>query len=188
MCKEFQEMKIIVLLLTLICTQVSAVSLSNNWVNEDAFTKKVTIRCSEEDNECRNFCGRSDACTYIEKPCRNCLGSNLKMTYVFTEIGRAYRNDGISYRWDHIFDLIKAGRFVSLTSKSIYNHVTRFNALSMRRRFSALCEDAGREITPIALFSVDAVGELEEPKYVVCGSEIYGLVHDPLILLNSPLD
>jgi len=177
-----------ILFLCLISISSHAVSLSNSWVDKDGFKKQVTFSCSELDNECRNFCGNSKTCSYYEKPCRNCLGTNLKMSYIFTEMGRAYRNDGVSYRWDNIYDLVRRGGFVSLNAKSIYNHITRFNSLSMKRRFSALCEGAGSRVQPTVIFTTNEIGEVDQPKYVACGNKVYGLVHDPLILLNQPLD
>lgn len=165
-------------------SSVFALSVSNNWEMDTHFEKYVTLSCSKEDNECRNFCRRDNDCRYAETPCRNCLGSNLKMSYIFGEIGRAYRNNGVEINWDHVYDLLRTGRFVTLNAKSIYNHVTRFNSISIRRKFLALCPDADGVVEPLAFFSTNEIGEINEPQFIACNDKVFELVHDPLVNLN----
>ena len=164
----------IILFILLISQQSFSMSVEHFW-NED-FDKKVTLTCTEDEDACRNFCGRDLDCSYTETVCRNCLGSSLQMSYIFTEMGRLYRNTGVKMSYDRLYDLLRSKRYVSLSSKSIYNQVTSFNALSVKRRFRSLC-DGARE--PIAFFHTEGNGKVGEPAFVACDNEVFELIHDP---------
>lgn len=168
-------MKILKTLLVLFLSQsIFAVSIGHFW--NDNYEKKVTMTCSINEDECRNFCGSDQDCTFTEKVCRNCLGSSVQMSYIFTEMGRLYRSSGLELSYDHIYDLVRSKKFVTLSAKSIYNQVTKFNALSMRRRFRLLCEDA-RE--PLVFFHTNSSGKVIGPAYVACDNKVFELIHDP---------
>jgi hypothetical protein len=94
------------------------------------------------------------------------------MTFAFKEMGRSIvaKESLDAYAF---FDLLDSGEFVSLTSRSIYNLVERFNSNSLKRKFRSLCMDGTQY--PHAFFDKTNSGEFGAPQLVWCNSGIYRL-------------
>ena len=77
------------------------------------------------------------------------------------------------------FRFIKEGEFVTLTPKSIYNHVYRYNDPVLIEKFKNLCPSIGGESSTVFLSKDDVSLRIKSIDYVVCNfgmdSKIYKL-------------
>lgn len=145
-----------------------ALEIQTNW--SESSEKSLSLNCGDN-SACEQFCD-GPTCEVAEKVCKNCVSTSIAMTFAFKEMGRALvATQGLDpYA---LFDLLESGNFVSLTSRSIYNLVERFNSSALRQRFRSLCTDG--TAYPHAFFEVSASGSLGAPRMVWCESGIYGL-------------
>lgn len=174
-------MKVIILTL-LFLPSLYAAEFTNTWT--EYYEKKVVMNCPHEDDfSCENFCGQKQHCEIKENICRDCIGSSIAMTYIFKYMGLNLKNNGQKVSIYEFLDLLSSGDFVSLNAKSIYNHVDRFNSLSLRRKFQSLCNNGARE--PLVLFEKDARGQrISNVRYVACDEDIFQMEDNPEIILE----
>lgn len=177
-------MKVLALLFFL-GTNLYAAEFSNSW--SDTFEKTVTMSCFEEDTTCEEFCGDKETCEVKEKVCRDCIGTSVTMTYIFNYMGLNLVNTGKEISTYEITDLLESGLFVTLTSKSIYNHVDSHNSLRLRRKFRSLCENRAR--MPVVFFDSDPVTKkIGKVRFVACDDEFYEMADDPDIVIEESND
>jgi hypothetical protein len=165
-----------------------ALDISTLW--DKKYRKKLTLSCSRgEAHYCETLCEASKLCVIEEKVCRNCIGTSIYLTHIFKEMGRGYRNSGEREGLDAVIDMLQTGKFVTLTSKSIYNHVTRYNDRKLRAKFQSLCPN-GAEY-PMVFFDRKRTGKIGEVRYVACATngkiQVYAMSTDPEVVekLNS---
>lgn len=146
--------------------------------------KKLSLTC-ESDEQCVRFCKDQEACTVTEDVCKNCVGTSLAMTFAFKEMGRTLvasdKLDDYAF-----FDLLKGNSFVSITSRSIYNLVERFDSSSLRQKFRSLCADDTRY--PVVFFGKTAGGELGRVQAVWCESGFYEMIQLDYLPTEDQLD
>ena len=160
-----------------------AAEFSNTWTEK--FEKKVIMSCFQEnDFSCEDTCGNKESCEFSESICRDCVGSSVSLTYIFKYMGLNLRSNGNRVSQYEIMDLIQSGDFVSLNAKSIYNHVDRFNSMSLRRKFRSLCENGARE--PLVLFEKDSRSQkIGKVRYVVCNEDYLEMEDNPEVILEG---
>lgn len=154
------------LLILILPKLLFAFEISTKW--SDSANKYLELSCRNS-YECQEFCAGGQ-CQVQEKVCRNCIGTSISMSYAFQEMGRAYVS---SYELDEyfLFELLSRGEFVSLTSRSLYNLIDRFDSLVLRRKFQSLCRDGTQY--PVVFFDATAAGELGEIQAVWCKSGVF---------------
>ena len=128
-------MKILLIGMTLI-SSVSAFEISEGW-NED-YNPELTVKCSDLDRFCLELCQNELKCVIPQKVCKDCIGTSVLMTNIFDRMGVGYRNAGTAVDELELVDFIKAGNFVTFTSRSIYNQTDSFDSPSTRARFQSL--------------------------------------------------
>ncbi|MCR9203654.1 MAG: hypothetical protein NXH75_03690 [Halobacteriovoraceae bacterium] len=159
-------MKILVLLFSLFSVSTYSLHIDTTWTEDSK--KYLNITCDGE-AICEQFCS-GGSCKMQEKVCKNCVGTSIGMTFAFQEMGRSYI---ATEKLDDyfIFDLFWSKKFVTLTSRSIYNLVERFDSMGLRRKFRSLCADGTRY--PVVFFGTQESGELGEIKAVWCQEGVF---------------
>lgn len=145
-----------------------AVTVETQW--SEASEKSLLLTCNENE-VCRQFC-EGASCEVPEKVCKNCVSTSIAMTFAFKEMGRTIVSTEALDAYA-LVDLLQTKEFVSLTSRSIYNLVERFNSNSLKRKFRSLCADG--TAYPHAFFNKTASGEIGAPQLVWCESGVYRL-------------
>lgn len=171
-------MRILITICLLLSTPVFALTVSSDWTAE--FKKVVTVNCSEDDGyQCANLCEDYDKCEVNEGYCRNCAGDNQFIKYIFREMGNRIQSYAAPVNMTFFIDFIGEGNFVSLTSKSIFNFIDKYNSFSTKEKFRSLCPSPTEY--PIVFLEVNPVSrDAERIKYVACSNseseaEIYNL-------------
>lgn len=161
-----------------------SMTITTNW-SEDS-RKTLVLACSEEEAEvaCDNLCGES-TCEIEEKVCVDCVGTSIAMTYAFREMGRILHNTGEKVDAYFLVDLISSGNFVSLTSRSVYNLVERFDSRSLRSKFTSLCNDGTRY--PTVFFKKLRSGKLGSVSAVHCANGTF-LMNDEAVVIGDAQD
>lgn len=147
---------------------IMAFNIDTSWTADSR--KVLNITC-DDDNICTQFCD-GDSCQVEEKVCKNCVGTSITMTYAFREMGRALVSTEEISSYE-LFDLLSSGNFVSLTSRSVYNLIFRFDARELKSKFRSLCQDGTRY--PVVFYNTINSGELGEVKAVWCDSGVIGM-------------
>ena len=125
-------------------------------------------------------CGEEKMCEFKEGICRDCIGTSLYMTSLFNGMGSIYRSTEF-VRSSELLDLIERGDFITLSSRSIYNHVESFDSDKLKARFQVLCRD-GSEY-PLVFIAAERGSRLPgDVLYVTCGNEVYKMEQKPSIL------
>jgi hypothetical protein len=178
------------ILLTLILSSITgsalALELKTDWTAK--FQKEVTLSCSESESyRCEEICNNKKECHFKEKTCRDCIGTTTLMTFIFREMGRNYTSNHIEVDWTHVVETLEHGKFATLTSKSIYNQIDRFDSRSLREKFQSLCPTLVEY--PVAFFNVEASsGRISTPDFVVCGSNVYSLELNPEVTVEKSIN
>ena len=141
------------------------------------FEKELKMVCSEGDYSCDQLCQNDSECLFEEKVCRNCIGSSIYLTHIFDNVGKSIVRREEKASFYELFDLINFKLFSSISSKSIYNHVTGYNSKELKEKFQSLCLPYKVEY-PVIIFEMDTIsGYLGKPKYLICndpeGTQIF---------------
>jgi len=179
-------MKVLIFLNVIFLYSFSAFGLevTTNW--NDKYQKEVILNCSADNysNTCEQVCDSDTKCVIAEKTCFNCLGSSVYLTHLFKQMGQSYRSTG-DIADDYSFvDFLLKGEFATLTSKSIYNNVDRFNSAALRDRFQSLCTNS-TEYPVVFLESVGERNALGKVRYVTCGDIVFTMTDNPDIDFNN---
>lgn len=174
-------MKVLLTLLIMINT-AGAASFSSSWNKK--FEKIVKMSCLEDDSTCERYCNNKTECLIPENVCHNCIGTSVSITYIFSYLGLNLMNSEEKVSIYEMTGLLKSGRFVSLTAKSIYNHVYSYNSISLRRKFRSLCSNGARN--PIVFFDSNSGSKtIGKVRFVSCDEEIFLMEDNPEIIINS---
>jgi len=126
-------------------------------------------------------------CTVKEETCHNCIGTSISLTYIFNYMGKAYTNTGISALEGDVLSSLKEGKFVSFSSRSIYNHVDRFNSSTLKRNFRSLCTDRTRY--PIVLFKKSTQTQrVSDVQFVFCDNGVFEMEFGADVIVNFEED
>jgi hypothetical protein len=172
-------MRLFIIISTFLTAQVMAFEFKVDW--NEKYQKVVELSCNEDITLCREICEDEKSCEFREKACRNCIGSTIQMTYIFSEMGRSFINTGVEAKVDDILDLIQTKKFVTLTSRSIYNHVDRFNGMELQNQFRSLCSNEVKY--PVVFFSKERNGRIGSVKYVSCGNQVFEMSQNSEVLV-----
>ncbi len=146
------------------------VEISTYW--NDQNQKVVQVNCSYKSSDlCLQTCNEEYQCKVLEPICIDCVGTSIIMTYYFQEMGRLIYNTGHLIDPYFAADMLSSDEFISLSARSIYNHIDSFNSFSLQRRFRSMCNDG--TFNPIVFFSRENSGTIGQPKWVWCESGIY---------------
>ncbi|WP_417336597.1 hypothetical protein [Halobacteriovorax marinus] len=160
---------------------INAAVVENGW--NDSYEKELNFYCSEGDYLCFDICGKFEQCKVPEETCHNCIGTSIHLTYIFNYMGKAYTNTGVEANPSSVRDLIRSRRFVSFSSRSIYNHVDSFNSPTLRRNFRSLCSDGTRY--PIVVFEKSRVTKkVTDVRFVFCESGTYEMEFSSDVIVN----
>jgi hypothetical protein len=176
-----KEVKVVLLALFIISSLSSfSMSITTDWTQDSR--KILKLACSEEEVTCEKVCQKS-TCEIEEKVCVDCVGTSITMTFAFQEMGRILHNTGESVDAYFLADLINSKNFITLTSRSLYNLVDRFNSFSLRSKFSSLCDDGTRY--PTVFFNKLRSGRMGSVSAVHCESGVFVMSDDPTIIRDN---
>ena len=158
-----------------ICLSLSlqAFEVKEAWNSRNQ--KIVSITCFNNTNMCDRLCRDDRQCNIPEPSCTDCVGTSIYMTYLFQEMGRYIRNTHIELDDYALIDLLDSGRFISLSAKSVYNHVDSFNSFALQRRFRSMCSDGTPH--PVVFLDQNRSGKAGQPIMVWCESGVYEVVN-----------
>lgn len=172
----------LLLVISLLVTSSFALDFKTDW--NEAFEKSIVMTCSVDDSKCREICSNETQCVFTEEVCRNCIGTSIYTTHLFKTMGQVYRNNGVEVTTDHIISLLSSGEFASISAKSIYNHVDKFNSKSLRIRFQSLCSNGAQE--PIVILSMNKKTKmLGDVQYVLCQNQSFEMENNPDVVMRS---
>jgi hypothetical protein len=151
--------------------KANALNFKSNW--NFKFEKELIISCNEDEYYCDDLCLNQKVCVIKEKLCRDCLGSTPYMTHIFNQIGKSIVSTEEDVLMEDVFDFIKGENFATLTSRSVYNSVDRFNSELMQEKFRSLCVSGDVE-SPMMIFATQEVSNLlAKGLYVICNEKAY---------------
>lgn len=158
------------ILLFLLSSNILAMNIGTKW-NRTSFEKEVLVGCSESESYlCIDLCNNEKSCSVTEGYCRDCAGDNLFLKTLFKQLGRTYKNTSVEVSKDDFVSYLKEGDFVTISSKSIYNTIDKFNSSKLKERFRSLCKLPTEY--PIVFLDVEHVSRTPiKVKYVTCENE-----------------
>jgi hypothetical protein len=161
---------ILIAALTIISQFSYGYTVESTW--NDSYQKELSFYCVEGDTLCQDLCEDSSVCKIKEETCHNCIGTSITLTYIFNYMGKAYTNNGIEMNEADVLEKIQSSNFVTFSSRSIYNHVDRFNSSTLKRNFRSLCTDGTRY--PIVLFDKNKrTQKVSDVQFVFCDSGVF---------------
>lgn len=155
----------------LLSSNIFSIEVKTNFTEQ--FEKEILLQCSEDEIFCNEICQKNN-CIIKEKICRNCIGNTLELSYIFTQMGKAFTS-GEEVAIETFLETILTEDFVSLDSKSIYNNIFRYNNFRLQTSFRSLCPEYVE--TPVVFFSTNEIGEIFQSKFVVCQNKVFSLNH-----------
>ena len=117
-----------------------AFKVESRWNTQ--FKKEVVLNCEGNSLECYSICANEKECVVYEKPCKDCIGTSVFMTHLFENIGKSYVNSMYEVSLYEFFKYLNRGLFSTVSSRSIFNHVSKFDNPELKERFMSLCEDS----------------------------------------------
>lgn len=164
-----------------ISSLASAYTVESSW--NDSYEKELAFYCNDSDSLCLDLCSDSKMCKVKEETCHNCIGTSVTLTYIFNYMGKAYTNTGVEALEGDVLSSLKDSNFVSFSSRSIYNHVDRFNSSTLKRNFRSLCTDGTRY--PIVLFKKNTRSQrVGDVQYVFCDNGVFEMEFGADVILN----
>lgn len=164
-----------------------ALQVNSYW--DQNFQKSLSVDCALDNKTavCRRLCGQ-EKCVVKEKVCRNCLGRDILISHSLQEIGRNLQiNRKSQVDEQELIKFLKQKSFISLTSKSIYNLLYRFNSRLFQNQFKSLCPKGDAEGTVI-FFARQKTGEIGQGRYVFCHSQFFPLVYETQVNVAAETD
>ncbi|WP_127717424.1 hypothetical protein [Halobacteriovorax sp. HLS] len=172
---------IIVIALTLVSQLAFGYTVESSW--NDSYQKELSFYCVEGDNLCQDLCENNSVCTIREETCHNCIGTSISITYIFNYMGKAYTNTEVEKNEYDVLSTLQSGNFVTFSSKSIYNHVDRFNSSALKRNFRSLCSDGTRY--PIVLFNKNTRNQrVGDVQFVFCDNGVFEMSFGADVITN----
>ncbi|MCT4642677.1 MAG: hypothetical protein N4A33_10325 [Bacteriovoracaceae bacterium] len=148
------------------------------------YSKEVVVRCSDDKNLlCDVLCEDENLCILEEGMAKNFVGTSISLMNFLNNVGKSILSSGRANEGD-VVRLLQSGNFVTLTSQTVYNLITKVNSKKLQRQFRSLCDDGTQY--PLVLAEVfektrDVVGY----SYVVCKSGVYELEDQYMINLKK---
>lgn len=106
------------------------------------------------------------------------------MTNIFENMAIFYRNSGEAVEVKDAIALVATGRFVAISSRSIYNQNDSFDSDELRIKFQNLCPSWTKY--PVVLFSLkEGTNILDEARYVTCDTATFKMTTDKDLVENA---
>lgn len=151
-----------------------ALTLENQWNLK--FQKELVVSCDESEVYlCTELCEDEKKCVVKEEVCRDCVANTAQMSDIFRNMGRTYTNSESEADLRDVVELIKSGKFVTITSKSLYNLSFEFDAFEIRQGFQSLCKGVAY---PVVVFDKLENGSIGNVQFVGCDKNAYIMDHD----------
>ena len=158
-------MNILLFLLLVSPITLYAQVMEVNWTRN--FRKELSITCDASDLLCENLCEATSQCVIQEGPCRDCIGTSLKMNHLISEIGNTILNNGFSADKKVILETLKSRSFVTLTAQDVYNVIDAARSVRTFKKFESLCPE--ESVNQILFLSVEPrTREIIRPEFVYC--------------------
>lgn len=156
---------------------------ANYEVNEAWSTdlrSQVKVDCSKYTNVCKQICNNSKTCTLKNSTCKDCISTGVKMTYLFSSFGKDINSNEEVSVYEFV-DFLLNETFIAFSSSNIYNQFDAANSDAMAARFRVMCPNGFQN--PIAFFKIEKRHlDIQNARYVTCGSTIYKLEAKSLLL------
>jgi hypothetical protein len=147
-------------------SHAQAFSVNAEW--NPLFTREVKIECSEGEYACDDLCNNQTLCKVTETSCRYCIGNSVFLTYFFEYIGRSVLNKGQLVDPLDFIKFLPEGNFITINSKSIYNHVYRYEDPILNEKLDQLCISIGGK-DPLVFLKKNPISlRIEKIQYVSC--------------------
>lgn len=159
-----------------------------NWTTN--FKKELTVTCDKGSSLCHKLCQDHYSCNISEGPCRDCIGTNMTMTNLISEMGRTIVNAGKMSLESKVVESITRGSFVTFKANDVYNVIDGVNSIKAIKRFEKLCPDGSSD--QIMFLEVDPyTRKILKPGFVYCDmydeTYIYDLTDAPDVVINESL-
>lgn len=176
----------LLLYLVLNSNMLNAQTISIEW--NEKLRKEVQVSCDSDINFCEQLCKLPDRCTFEEGFCRGCIGTDLKMYMILTEIGKSIVSSSVAVESPYLVDLFKNGHYATLSSNDAYNILDSFGSVRTFRKFEALCPP--ESLNQVLFLETHPITrEILRPKFVYCefqeGSSFTFLKLLPNIVVND---
>lgn len=153
-----------------------------DWSSD--LNQELVINCEGHESLCKETCQDQYQCRIEAGYCRNCIGTNLFLSYFYQEVGRWFTNSREKVSSEFLQEYLKDQKFILLTASSPYNIFSSVNDMKIERAFNSLCT-ADWNSFPIVLGVLNKRKELTKVTAVIChgdnGAEIFKLNAAPEI-------
>lgn len=173
-------MIILLMMLMKISTSL-AFEVKEIWNQENRL--QIEFQCSSIDRFCHDLCHKDDSCKIEEKVCFNCVGTSILMNSIFEQMGLKYRNTQEEVSTYEMIDFFNTKKFVSFTSKSIFNQIEAYDSPALKSRFQSLCPEF---VTyPMVIFELNPASSTPRSvKYVICDDKFFRMTDNAEIITN----
>lgn len=163
-------------------TSTFAFDINENWNQQNIL--QLEINCSDGDRFCNDLCHQDESCKIEEKICYNCVGTSLLMNSIFEQMGQKYRNTEVEVSPYELIDFLTQKKFISFTSKSIFNQIDAYDSPLLKNRFQSLCSNQTNY--PVVIFELDLKSNSPRTvKYVICSEKIFSMSDQAQIDINN---
>jgi len=152
-------------LIILFPVSIYAQVMELNWTPN--FRKELVVTCDGSDLFCESLCEATSQCVIKEGPCRDCIGTSLKINHLISEIGNTILNDGVVANKTSVVESLKSNRFVTFVAQDVYNVIDAARSVRAFKKFEDLCPD--ESVNQILFLSVEPrTREIIKPEFVYC--------------------
>lgn len=181
-------MRSLIFLFIIIPFSLHAQVLEINWTS--GFRKEINVTCEANDLFCETLCNASSQCIVPEGPCRDCIGTSIKMNHLITEIGNTITNKGLVANKSRAIEALKSNRFITLTAQDVYNVIDAARSVKTFKKFEKLCPE--ESVNQILFLSVNSTSrEIKRPEFVYCDfydrTEFYEISSDVIVDVHMRL-
>lgn len=157
-----------------------------NWTKN--FKKELIVTCDKGSTLCHKLCQDHYSCTISEGPCRDCIGTNMTMTNLISEVGRTIVNSGKMSVESKVIESFTRGAFVTFKANDVYNVIDGVNSIKAIKRFEKLCPEGSSD--QIMFLEVDpSTRKILKPGFVYCDmydeTYLFDLTDTPEVVINE---
>jgi len=161
-------LKFLFLLSFFVSFNIFSQSIETRW--RDDLRKELSISCKGTSDFCQKLCSSESNCYLDEGICRSCIGTGLKINYIFSELGRSIHSSEEVYNSDSLLELFKNNTFATLRSNDPYNIIDAFGSIKVYKKFESLCREGSlSQILFLKLSPLDR--SITRPELVYCEYE-----------------
>jgi hypothetical protein len=151
-----------------------------DWSSD--LNQELVINCESNETLCRETCNEQYQCRVEAGYCRNCIGTNLFLSYFYQEVGRWFSNSKEKVSSEFLKGYLQNKNFILLTASGPYNIFTSVNDMRMEQAFNSLCPSKWNSF-PVVIGALNRRQELTKVVAVIChgdaGAEIFKLNSSP---------